>query len=126
MTFQHNVYQGKIEASSGTTSTHLADILVACRYSTQLLHIYEICRVFSRIKTEKPFDVQFLTDLVSRHGLIPLVNSLDVPGILGRSCLDVAQVFNALAGQDHRDSTTLDQVGKEKGYFDHFVVLLLV
>ena len=49
--------------------------------------------------------------LVSRHGLIPLVNSLDVPGVIGRSCDDVAEVFNALAGEDHRDSTTLDQVG---------------
>jgi Asp-tRNA(Asn)/Glu-tRNA(Gln) amidotransferase A subunit family amidase len=47
---------------------------------------------------------------VSRHGLIPLVNSLDVPGILARTTNDAALYFNVLAGQDHRDSTTLDQV----------------
>lgn len=45
--------------------------------------------------------------LVSRHGLIPLVNSMDVPGILTRTIEDCVEVFNAIAGPDNLDSTTV-------------------
>lgn len=45
--------------------------------------------------------------LVSRHGLIPLVNSMDVPGILTRHVDDALIVLNAIAGPDSADSTTL-------------------
>ncbi|XP_053681805.1 glutamyl-tRNA(Gln) amidotransferase subunit A, mitochondrial [Sabethes cyaneus] len=45
--------------------------------------------------------------LLSRHGLIPLVNSMDVPGIITRTVEDCITVFNAIAGPDERDSTTL-------------------
>lgn len=45
--------------------------------------------------------------LLSRHGLIPLVNSMDVPGILTKSVDDCLEIFNTIAGPDRLDSTTV-------------------
>lgn len=45
--------------------------------------------------------------LVSRFGLIPLVNSMDVPGILTRNVDDCVSVLNVIAGHDIKDSTSL-------------------
>lgn len=47
--------------------------------------------------------------LVSRHGLIPLVNSMDVPAILTRTVDDCVAILNAIAGPDPNDSTCLRQ-----------------
>ncbi|XP_057714821.1 glutamyl-tRNA(Gln) amidotransferase subunit A, mitochondrial isoform X1 [Corythoichthys intestinalis] len=45
--------------------------------------------------------------LLSRHGLIPLVNSSDVPGIITRSASDAAIILGILQGVDTKDSTTV-------------------
>ncbi|KAJ8954415.1 hypothetical protein NQ318_011089, partial [Aromia moschata] len=45
--------------------------------------------------------------LISRLGLIPLVNSMDVPGLLARTVDDIVSILNAVAGFDPKDSTSL-------------------
>lgn len=45
--------------------------------------------------------------LVSRLGLIPLVNSMDVPGVLTRTVDDCASILNVIAGHDLKDPTSL-------------------
>uniref|UniRef100_A0A2K6LWE0 Amidase domain-containing protein n=1 Tax=Rhinopithecus bieti TaxID=61621 RepID=A0A2K6LWE0_RHIBE len=45
--------------------------------------------------------------LVSHHGLIPLVNLMDVPGILTRCVDDAALVLSVLAGHDINDCATV-------------------
>ena len=44
---------------------------------------------------------------LSRHGLIPLVNSLDCPGLITRSVRDLATVMEAVQGRDVMDSTSV-------------------
>ncbi|XP_071818535.1 glutamyl-tRNA(Gln) amidotransferase subunit A, mitochondrial-like isoform X2 [Apostichopus japonicus] len=45
--------------------------------------------------------------LSSRHGLIPLVNSVDVPGVLSKTVDDAAVILGAMCGADPLDSTTV-------------------
>jgi aspartyl-tRNA(Asn)/glutamyl-tRNA(Gln) amidotransferase subunit A len=45
--------------------------------------------------------------LVSRYGLIAFASSLDQIGPITRDVTDSAMVLNAIAGNDHRDSTSL-------------------
>ncbi|XP_012223233.1 glutamyl-tRNA(Gln) amidotransferase subunit A, mitochondrial [Linepithema humile] len=47
--------------------------------------------------------------LVSRYGLIPLLNSMDVPGILARTVDDTVLILNAIAGSDTADPTTVQR-----------------
>lgn len=47
--------------------------------------------------------------LVSRHGLIPLVNSMDVPGIFTRTVSDCVDILNVIAGPDPFDSTMIEK-----------------
>ncbi|KRZ36370.1 Glutamyl-tRNA(Gln) amidotransferase subunit A, mitochondrial [Trichinella pseudospiralis] len=43
--------------------------------------------------------------LLSRHGLVPLINSLDCVGILAKRVKDVSLALDAMAGRDWKDST---------------------
>ncbi|KRX46646.1 Glutamyl-tRNA(Gln) amidotransferase subunit A, mitochondrial [Trichinella murrelli] len=43
--------------------------------------------------------------LLSRHGLVPLINSLDCVGILAKRVKDVSLALDAMAGLDWKDST---------------------
>lgn len=58
--------------------------------------------------------------LLSRHGLIPLVNSMDVPGIMTRSVHDAATVLRILQGRDERDSTTVQAPNTPPSLPEHF------
>lgn len=51
--------------------------------------------------------------LVSRYGLIPLVNSMDVPGILARNIDDIVAILNTLKGPCDFDSTTIKRNTKD-------------
>ena len=55
--------------------------------------------------------------LVSRFGLVAYASSLDQVGIIAQDVTDTALVLNAIAGQDHRDSTSLPR--PETDYADH-------
>jgi len=44
----------------------------------------------------------------SRFGLIAMTSSTDVPAVLAKTSEDAALVWQAMAGSDNRDSTTLD------------------
>jgi len=46
--------------------------------------------------------------LLSRYGLIPLVNSMDVPGIIAKSVEDVMVILSVIAGPDENDSTCIN------------------
>ncbi|XP_062863572.1 glutamyl-tRNA(Gln) amidotransferase subunit A, mitochondrial [Trichomycterus rosablanca] len=58
--------------------------------------------------------------LLSRHGLIPLVNSMDVPGIMTRKVHDAATVLGILQGRDVKDSTTIEAPGSSVGLPEDF------
>ena len=47
---------------------------------------------------------------LSRHGLIPLVNSLDCPGLLTRTVADLGLVLRCVEGEDRLDSTSVATV----------------
>ena len=45
---------------------------------------------------------------VSRHGILPLAESLDHVGPMTRTVKDAAIIFDAIAGYDHHDTTSLE------------------
>lgn len=45
--------------------------------------------------------------VLSRHGLIPLTHSLDVPGIMALTVDDLALLFSIVVGRDEKDSTSV-------------------
>ncbi|CAF0928513.1 unnamed protein product [Didymodactylos carnosus] len=47
--------------------------------------------------------------LLSRYGLISLVNSFDSPGIFSRTISDIVLTMNAMAGPDEEDATLLQK-----------------
>ena len=59
---------------------------------------------------------------VSRHGLIPLVNSLDCPGVMARSVRDLAMVLNCVQGRDVMDSTSVESDAIDKSLLEEFSV----
>lgn len=64
---------------------------------------------------------------VSRHGVLPLAQSLDHVGPLTRRSLDAAIVFETVAGFDRKDSTSLRQpLGEVVGAIDRGVAGLRI
>jgi len=55
---------------------------------------------------------------LSRHGLIPLVNSLDCPGIMARSVRDMAIVLDCVQGRDVMDSTSVESDDIDMGLLE--------
>lgn len=47
---------------------------------------------------------------VSRYGMIAFASSLDQGGIMSQSAEDAALLLNVIAGHDHRDSTSVNQI----------------
>jgi aspartyl-tRNA(Asn)/glutamyl-tRNA(Gln) amidotransferase subunit A len=45
----------------------------------------------------------------SRHGLIPLANSLDCPGLIARSVQDAGLLADVTSGHDPREATSVQQ-----------------
>ena len=55
---------------------------------------------------------------VSRHGLVPLVNSLDCPGVMARSVRDLAMVLDCVQGRDIMDSTSVESESIDIGQLE--------
>lgn len=51
--------------------------------------------------------------LVSRYGMIAFASSLDQAGPMAKSCEDLAQLLNVMAGFDARDSTSLQRAPED-------------
>ncbi|MDR1260603.1 MAG: Asp-tRNA(Asn)/Glu-tRNA(Gln) amidotransferase subunit GatA [Oscillospiraceae bacterium] len=53
---------------------------------------------------------------VSRYGVIPLASSFDQVGPMGKTVGDVRMLFNAIAGEDPKDMTTIPNKKFEKSF----------
>jgi len=57
---------------------------------------------------------------VSRYGLMDYGNSLDKIGTLGKTCHETALLFEAIAGYDEKDSTSLNEPSMDyTSFFNH-------
>ena len=89
--------------SSGGSATLVASGVVFAALGSDTGGSVRIPGSWSGLATLKP-----TYGHISRHGLIPLVNSLDVPGILARNVEDVVIYYDLLKGRDNKDSTTIN------------------
>jgi Asp-tRNA(Asn)/Glu-tRNA(Gln) amidotransferase A subunit family amidase len=85
-------------ASSSGSAAAVADRMVPVAIGTQMVGSILRPAAYCGIIGFKPS-----FGLVSRYGVMPSSRELDHVGIFARSIADIARVFKALAGVDHRD-----------------------
>lgn len=60
--------------------------------------------------------------LLSRHGLVPLVNSMDTPGIIAKTVEDINTVLSVIIGPDANDSTCINANLDTCQFYDNFSI----
>ena len=86
---------------------------VSFKRSSYFLNKKSIYKLFAAIEFFFQYNLSYCSlkpsyGVLSRHGLIPLVNSLDVPGLMARRVEDLELYLQLLSGRDKKDSTTIE------------------